>query len=70
MDERTLFLNALEKPDAAQRTAYLAEACAGDVMLRARVEALLQSHERAGEFLDVPAVQQIAEQSQDDAGDP
>jgi hypothetical protein len=59
MNERTLFLTALEKEDPAQRTAYLDEACAGDAALRARVEALLESHQREGKFLDVPAVEQL-----------
>src|SRR5262245_16760304 len=60
MNERTLFLTALEMEDSSQRTAYLNEACAGDAALRARVEALLQSHQREGKFLDVPAIEQLA----------
>src|SRR5262245_55295349 len=44
--------------DAAQ--AYLDEACAGDAALRERVEALLRSDQREGQFLDVPAVEQLA----------
>src|SRR5262245_34827719 len=60
MNERTLFLTALEKEDPAQHQAYLDEACAGDPALRARVEALLRPHEREGKFLDVPAVEQLA----------
>jgi serine/threonine protein kinase len=35
-----------------QRANYLAQACGGDAELRKRVEVLLQSHERAGEFLE------------------
>src|SRR5262245_24211254 len=62
MNERTLFLTALEKEDPAQRAAYLDEVCAGDAALRARVEALLESHQREGKFLDVPAVEQLAAQ--------
>lgn len=60
MNERTLFTNALEKEDPAQRQSYLDEACAGDAALRERVEALLRSHQRQGPFLDVPAVEQLA----------
>src|SRR5438552_3554376 len=60
MNERTVFMTALEKEDAAERSAYLDEACAGDTALRERVEALLGSHEREGKFLDVPAVEQLA----------
>src|SRR6516165_10077253 len=60
MNERTVFITALEKEDLAQRKQYLEEACAGDPALRDRVEALLRSHEREGEFLDVPAAAQLA----------
>src|SRR5205809_6215281 len=59
MTERTIFLAALDKHDLAERTAWLDEACAGDVPLRQRVEALLRSHETAGSFLAVPAVEQV-----------
>jgi tRNA A-37 threonylcarbamoyl transferase component Bud32 len=59
MNERTVFLAALEKEDSAQRRAYLNDACAGDGALRERVEALLRAHEREGKFLDVPAVEQL-----------
>ena len=56
MTEETLFVAALKKTDPAERAAYLDQACAGDSSLRARVEALLKSHERAGSFLNQPAV--------------
>ena len=55
MSERDLFLAAIDRPDPA-RAAYLEEACAGDVALRARVEDLLRSHDTAGSFLGRPAV--------------
>ncbi len=45
MSERDIFLAAVDLPDAAARSAYLDEACGGDAALRARVEALLRSHE-------------------------
>lgn len=56
MDERSsqdlaLFARALELP-AAERPAYLAQACGADAALRHRVETLLQAHERAGDFLE------------------
>src|SRR5437773_1009040 len=60
MNERTVFLTALEKENAAQRQAYLDQVCAGDAALRERVEALLRAHERDGKFLDMPAVEQLA----------
>src|SRR5262245_11853738 len=46
-----VFAAALERPSAA-RAAYLDAACAGDPELRAEVDALLASHERAGTFLE------------------
>ena len=41
--EETIFAAALERPTPEARAAYLAEACAGDSALQARVEALLAS---------------------------
>jgi hypothetical protein len=38
-----------------ERDDYLTHACAGDSELRHRVEALLQAHEDAGDFLGLPA---------------
>ena len=60
MTERTIFLDALEIADPAQRSAYLDRACGGDATLRHQVEALLAAHQREGPFLDVPAVEQVA----------
>jgi tRNA A-37 threonylcarbamoyl transferase component Bud32 len=55
--EESIFAAALEKPSAAERAAFLDDACAGDVALRERVEGLLRSHEAADSFLqDPPAV--------------
>ena len=50
MNDETLFHLALEKP-AAERPAFLEQACAGDDALRQRVEALLRSHETPDSFL-------------------
>jgi eukaryotic-like serine/threonine-protein kinase len=55
MSEETLFAEALAHSDLAARAAFLEQACGGDVALRQRVEALLRSHEQAGNFLDKPA---------------
>jgi uncharacterized protein (TIGR03067 family) len=60
MNERTIFLQALEKRTAAERAAYLADACGPDTALRRRVEQLLQSHTAAGSFLGTPALGQDA----------
>jgi serine/threonine protein kinase len=50
-----VFADVLDRP-AAERPACLEQACAGDEALRRRVEQLLQAHERAGSFLETPAV--------------
>ncbi len=54
MNERDVFIAALERADPAERRAYLDDACRGDDALRRGVEALLDAHERAGSFLDPP----------------
>jgi hypothetical protein len=60
MSERSIFLTALEKDSPDERASYLDDACAGDTVLRQRVEALLQSHQEAGNFLQRPALQGAA----------
>jgi serine/threonine protein kinase len=59
MTEREVFLAAVEKDDLTERAAYLDEACGADAALRQRVEALLRSHERAADFMEVPVVEQL-----------
>jgi WD40 repeat protein/serine/threonine protein kinase len=49
--EVAVFAAALELP-AEKRDAYLDQACAGDVALRRRVEALLRVHDDAGDFFE------------------
>jgi WD40 repeat protein/serine/threonine protein kinase len=61
MNERTIFLNALDEVDPERRRAYLDFACAGNPALRSRIEALLQSHQELDTFLEVPAIEQIVE---------
>jgi formylglycine-generating enzyme required for sulfatase activity len=56
MTERDIFLALLDLPDPEARAARLQQACGGDPALRARVEALVRSHDRAGSFLASPAV--------------
>ena len=51
--EIEVFNIALDLP-ASQRPTYLDEACAGDAVLRQRVEELLLAGETAGSFLDSP----------------
>jgi serine/threonine-protein kinase len=50
----SLFAATLQKP-AAQRAAYLDEACGDDPALRRRVEELLIAQDAAGSFLQVSA---------------
>src|SRR5947209_607125 len=61
MTEETIFAQALEKSTPIERTAYLDEACAGDAVLRQRIETLLKSHVADGNFLGKPAIQCAAE---------
>jgi eukaryotic-like serine/threonine-protein kinase len=49
--EVAVFAAALELP-ADQRGVYLDQACAGNIELRGRVEALLRVHDEAGSFFD------------------
>ncbi|MCI0703573.1 MAG: protein kinase [Planctomycetia bacterium] len=55
MTDETLFAVALEKADPVERRTYLDSAC-GDPDQRKRVEGLLEALEKAGGFLDKPAV--------------
>jgi hypothetical protein len=48
--------HAARECEEPQRTAFLAEACAGDDDLRHIVERLLARHHEAGEFLESPAL--------------
>lgn len=50
---KDVFQAALRR-DERQRPAYLDHACAGDPSLRADVDAMLASDERAGSFLEEP----------------
>ena len=71
MTERSIFLAALDRPDPADRAAYLDQACAGDADLRHRVEDLLAAHNEPGDFLEAPAdlddiTDQFGEEGPDD----
>jgi tetratricopeptide (TPR) repeat protein len=56
---KEIFLAAVEVPDAAERDAYVGEACGQDEALRRQVDALLGKHAQAGSFLESP-VQPVA----------
>lgn len=55
-----LYLAGLERT-TGQQAAYLAEACAGDEALRREVESLIHFHERAGTFIETPALEVAAQ---------
>src|SRR5215471_9812816 len=59
MTEQEIFEQALDTT-LEGRAAFLEVACADDAPLRRRLEALLRSHADARDFLDVPAVEQLA----------
>jgi serine/threonine protein kinase len=61
MDIQDIFLAAIEIEDLQKRAAYVAQACGGDQELLRKAHALLTAHERSGDFLDIPALQQIAD---------
>ena len=52
MNEETIFGEATQRADPAERAAFLEAACGGDKVLRRRVEALLSVHEAGGSFLE------------------
>src|SRR5215218_10005555 len=56
-----LFTEAVQLPNE-ERAAFLAQACAGDGELRAKIEALLKSHDRAGAFMEEPPTASIREE--------
>src|SRR6185437_11174148 len=50
MDEETLFYRAQSKPQG-ERSAFLDQACGGDIALRRRMELLLHADDNPGSFL-------------------
>jgi serine/threonine protein kinase len=55
MNERDIFIAALQQQHPAQRRAFLDAACFDQPELRQQVEHLLRLHEGAGSFLEKPA---------------
>src|SRR5687768_7913896 len=55
MSIREIFIEALSKTEPGERQAYLDSVCGDNPLLRAKVEALLQSQPEAG-FLERPAL--------------
>ena len=54
MNEREIFLKALELSDPAAREMWLKVACGSDAALLAGVRALLKAHSESGQFLETP----------------
>src|SRR5947199_8577536 len=50
----TEIFHAALASDPARREVFLADACGGDAVLRAEVEALVAAHDQAGPFGDTP----------------
>jgi len=61
-----LLQSALERAPG-DRTAFLDEACKGDELLRQQVDSFIVSHEQAGGFIEVPAVEFMANSLEDQA---
>ena len=59
MDERSVFLKALEIASAEERAAWLNETCGTKTPLRDRIEALLRQHDQADGFLEKPVDPQL-----------
>src|SRR5947207_12309694 len=57
---KALLQSALEY-GPKQRAAFLAEACAGDQSLRSDVESFIGSYEQAGDFIEAPAFELMAD---------
>jgi len=57
-----LYHQALAKPKE-ERAAFLAEACAGDEALRRELQFMLQAPEKAGGFMELPALEHAARQA-------
>lgn len=55
MNERDIFLAAIEIADPAERASFLDQSCDGNAELRAQVEELLKTHEAMSQFLEIPA---------------
>lgn len=57
---KQIFQSALER-NAAERDAFLSQACANDPALRGEVESLISSHDQAGDYIEVMAAEAATE---------
>ncbi len=65
MNEQDVFLAAIDIADLDQRGKYIERVCGNDFTLRKSVGELLIAHEESGEFLKVPAIEQLAPDAED-----
>jgi serine/threonine protein kinase len=70
MIERSIFQEALDRHDQAERAAYLDKTCAGDAELRRRVEGLLQAHKESAYLLEPFDIAGATAQLGDEGPDP
>jgi hypothetical protein len=54
MNEREIFIGALQQESPAQQQAYLDKVCGQDAPLRQRIDGLLRDYEKAAGFLSSP----------------
>src|SRR5262245_42064833 len=66
----TIFFAATQKTSAAERAAFLAEACAGDEALRRQVEELLSAGAESGEFLETSPARALLSSKPSDEKEP
>jgi serine/threonine protein kinase/tetratricopeptide (TPR) repeat protein len=62
MLEQSIFIDALDIDNPADRQAYLDQVCAGDSRLRAQIDELIKAHERTGHFMANPAPVLVADE--------
>jgi hypothetical protein len=60
MTEKEIFTVALQLTEPEARSAYLTQACRGDTELRHRVEILLRTYDRLGDFMARSPVEKLA----------
>ena len=61
MNERDVFIAALQRQNAADRSVFLQEACGSNADLRQQVEVLLREHDQLGSFLEAPAAASLTQ---------
>src|SRR5262245_31395090 len=52
MSEQEIYIEAINRRDPAERRRFLDEACAGNDLLRERIETLIRQSDQLGSFLE------------------